>query len=176
MTVPLMILAVLAVVSGFIEVPHVFVHEGANWFSHYLSGVIAVPEASHLDASTEFALMGIALGLVILMIIITYVIYVAKKTVPPAEENLSALDKLSYNKFYVDEIYDAVIGKPVALLSSFSSSIIEKQIIDRFVNLSGQAVQLSSKTLRLVQSGNINTYATLMVIGIVVLLLINIVL
>ena len=176
MTVPLMVLAALTVLSGFIEVPHVL--GGHNWFSHYLAGAnIALPEASHVAASTELLLMGVALTLVVLVILITYVLYVSKKTLPPSSESeMSFLDKLSYNKFYVDELYDAVVVKPIALLSDFNSNIIEKQFIDRIVNASGKSIQWSGKTIRYIQSGDVNTYAIFMVIGIVVILFINLVL
>ena len=177
MTIPLMILAALTVFSGFIEIPHVFVHEGSNWFSHYLAAAhISLPAPSHISASTEFMLMGTALGLVSLVILITYVLYVSKKTMPPASEaDLSFLDKLSYNKFYVDEIYDTIIVKPIALLSDLNA-IIEKQFIDRIVNLSGKSIQWSGKTIRYIQSGDVNTYAIFMAIGIVVILFLNLVL
>jgi NADH-quinone oxidoreductase subunit L len=177
MTVPLLVLAFFTVVSGFIEVPHVFIH-GGDWFSHYLAGAhIALPEASHLSASTELTLMFAALALVVSVIIITYIIYVKNKVLPATNESdLSFLDKLSYNKFYMDEIYDATIVKPIGALSTFSSSFIEKQIIDRFVNLSGKAVQFSGKNIRFIQSGDVNTYAIFMVLGIVIILFINLVL
>lgn len=176
MTIPLMILATLTVFSGFIDVPHVL--GGHNWFSHYLAAAnIALPEASHISASTEFILMGTALTLVVLVIIITYVLYVSKKTSPAASESeMSFLDKLSYNKFYVDELYDFVVVKPIALLSDFNSNIIEKQFIDRIVNVSGKSIQWSGKTIRYIQSGDVNTYAIFMVIGIVVILFLNLVL
>jgi NADH-quinone oxidoreductase subunit L len=176
MTIPLMILATLTVLSGFIEVPHVL--GGHNWFSHYLAGAnIALPEASHISASTEFLLMGAALTLVVLVIFITYFLYVSKKTLPAASESeMSFLDKLSYNKFYVDELYDFVVVKPIALLSDFNSNIIEKHFIDRIVNVSGKSIQWSGKTIRYIQSGDVNTYAIFMVIGIVVILFLNLVL
>lgn len=178
MTIPLMVLAALTVVSGFIEIPHVFVHEGSNWFSHYLAAAnIALPEASHISASTEFILMGTALTLVVLVILITFVLYVSKKTLPASSDSeLSFLDKLSYNKFYVDEIYDAVIVKPLALLSDFNSNILEKQFIDHIVNFTGKSVQWSGKTIRLIQSGDVNMYAIFMVFGIVIILFLNLVL
>jgi len=178
MTIPLMILAALTVVGGFIEIPHVFIHEGSNWFSHYLAGAnIALPEPSHISASTEYLLMGTALTLVVLVIFITYFLYVSKKTLPAASESeMSFLDKLSYNKFHVDELYDFVVVKPLALLSDFNSNVIEKQFIDRIVNVSGKSIQWSGKTIRYIQSGDVNTYAIFMVIGIVVILFLNLVL
>jgi NADH-quinone oxidoreductase subunit L len=177
MTIPLIILATLTIFSGFIEIPHVFVHEGSNWFSHYLAAAnISLSAPSHISASTEFMLMGTALGLVSLVILFTYVLYVSKKTMPPASESdLSFIDKLSFNKFYVDEIYDTIIVKPIALLSDLNA-LIENQFIDRIVNLSGKSIQWSGKTIRFIQSGDVNTYAIFMAIGIVVILFLNLVL
>lgn len=178
MTLPLMILAALTVLAGFIEIPHVFVHEGSNWFSHYLADAhVPLLEASSISASTEFVLMGSALTLVLLVILSTYIIYVSKKTLPASSENdMSALDKLSYNKFYVDELYDTIILKPIAFFSDIFHNIIEKNFIDRIVNFSGKSIQWSGKTIRFVQSGDVNTYTIFMVIGIVVILFLNFIL
>jgi NADH-quinone oxidoreductase subunit L len=178
MTIPLMILATLTVFAGFIEIPHVFVHEGSNWFSHYLAAAhVPLLEASGISASTEFLLMGSALTLVILVILTTYIIYVSKKTLPAAsEKDMSSLDKLSYNKFYVDELYDTIIVKPITFFSDMFHSIIEKNFIDRIVNFSGKSIQWSGKTIRFAQSGDVNTYAIFMVIGIVVILFLKLIL
>jgi NADH-quinone oxidoreductase subunit L len=178
MTIPLMILATCAVLAGFIEIPHVFVHEGSNWFSHYLAAAhIPLREASEIPASTEFLLMGSALTLVLLVILTTYIIYVSKKTLPAAsEKDMSFLDKLSYHKFYVDELYDTIILKPIAFFSDIFHNIIEKNFIDRIVNFSGKSIQWSGKTIRFVQSGDVNTYAIFMVIGIVVILFLKLIL
>ena len=178
MTIPLMILATLTVCAGFIEIPHVFVHEGSNWFSHYLAAAnVPLLEASNISASTEFLLMGSALTLVVLVILTTYIIYVSKKTLPAAsEKDMSFLDKLPYNKFYIDELYDTIILKPIAFFSDIFHSIIEKNFIDRIVNFSGKSIQWSGKTIRFAQSGDVNTYAIFMVIGIVVILFLKLIL
>ncbi|MFZ1678477.1 MAG: hypothetical protein WAT91_14450, partial [Saprospiraceae bacterium] len=82
-------------------------------------------------------------------------------------------EKLVYNKFYVDEFYEKFISQPVFRLSTFAGDWIDKMIIDRVVNGSGWLVEVSGKTLRLLQTGNTGFYVFAMVIGMVVLFIIR---
>ncbi|HTM98412.1 MAG TPA: hypothetical protein VL088_06710, partial [Pedobacter sp.] len=83
----------------------------------------------------------------------------------------SILAKISYNKFYLDEIYDAIIRKPLDAFSAFFYRIIDKKLIDGLVNGLGWTANEGSKGLRLLQSGNVGFYIFMMVFGIVALLL-----
>ena len=175
MTIPLMVLAVLSVVGGFIGVPEVL--GGSNKLAEYLSPVIykiGEGEAHHaLSHSTEYMLMGISTGLVILTIIVAYVIYVSKKTLPVAEGKESGFAKVLYNKYYIDELYNSLFVKPLKALSDFSGKILDNVIVDGIVNGVGKGVEAGSKVLRYTQSGSISAYLFAMVIGIIVLLIIN---
>ena len=68
------------------------------------------------------------------------------------------------NKWYVDELYDAVISRPLRSLSSFMNMRIERQFIDGIVNGVGRAVQYGSRQLRLIQSGQVGSYILIMVV------------
>ena len=114
--------------------------------------------------------MGVSVGVAVLAIIIAYTIYVAQKSVPVAEGQEKGLVKLIYNKYYVDEIYDFIIRKPLDALSGFFYSVIELLGIDKIVNSFGGATIGTSKILRLLQTGDIGFYIFAMVIGIVVIL------
>jgi NADH-quinone oxidoreductase subunit L len=85
-------------------------------------------------------------------------------------EPRSVLAKISYNKFYFDEFYAAIIQKPLDSLSGFFFKVIEKSGIDGVINGLGQGSIEASKGFRLLQTGNVGFYIFAMVIGVVVLL------
>nr|MBC7613361.1 NADH-quinone oxidoreductase subunit L [Pseudopedobacter sp.] len=174
MTIPLMILAILSVVGGFIGVPEVL--GGGHWLSYYLAPVfeastsrLSVIELSH---STEYMLMGISVAGVVIAIIYAYVKYIKNSHVPLADsEERSVLAKISYNKFYFDELYSAIIQKPLDVISEFFYKIVDKAGIDGFVNDLGKGSMEASKGLRLLQTGNVGFYIFAMVIGVLGILI-----
>ena len=174
MTIPLIILAILSVVGGFINVPEVL--GGGHWLASYLAPVFEastskLPQLS-LDHSTEFMLMGVSVGGVIVAIIYAYIKYIKNSHVPVADgAERSALATISYKKFYLDEIYSAIIQKPLDAASNFFFKIVDKRGIDGLVNGLGKGSIEASKTLRLLQTGNVGFYIFAMVIGVVAVLL-----
>jgi NADH-quinone oxidoreductase subunit L len=169
MTIPLIVLAILSAVGGFIGIPEVL--GGHHWLSQWLSPVIMHhPEAG--DHSTEFMLMGITIVGVLISIGIAYARYVKQNHVPvAAEAKRPMLASISYHKFYIDELYDAIIRKPLDALSTFFYKIIDTKIVDGIVNGLGLGTSEASKGLRLLQSGNVGFYIFMMVVGIISLLL-----
>jgi len=169
MTIPLIVLAVLSAVGGFIGIPEVL--GGHHWLSQWLSPVIMHhPEAG--DHSTEFMLMGITIVGVLISIGIAYSRYVKQNHVPvAAEAKRPVLASISYNKFYIDELYDAIIRKPLDALSTFFYKTVDTKIVDGIVNGLGLGTSEASKGLRLLQSGNVGFYIFMMVVGIISLLL-----
>jgi NADH-quinone oxidoreductase subunit L len=169
MTVPLIVLAILSAVGGFIGIPEVL--GGHHWLSQWLSPVIMHhPEAG--DHSTEFMLMGITIAGVLISIGIAWSRYVKQNHIPvPDEAQRPALANISYHKFYLDEIYDAIIRKPLDGLSTFLYKIVDNKIVDGIVNGLGWGTSEASKGLRLLQSGNVGFYIFMMVLGIISLLL-----
>ncbi|TKC01938.1 NADH-quinone oxidoreductase subunit L [Pedobacter cryotolerans] len=170
MTLPLIVLAVLAAIGGLINIPAVF--GGNEWLAHWLEGAGIKHHALTLDHATEYALMGVSVLAAVVALIFAYTRYVKNAHVPVADEaQRSALAKLSYHKFYLDEIYDAIIRKPLDAFSKFFYRIIDKKLIDGLVNGLGWTATEGSKGLRLLQSGNVGFYIFMMVFGIVALLL-----
>jgi NADH-quinone oxidoreductase subunit L len=172
-TIPLSILAVLSFAGGFMGVPEAL--GGSHWLSEFLAPVFAtslsIVQHHHLDHATEYMLMGTIVGLTIVMIVIAYVVYVSKKTVPtPEAEKLNPVYSTVYNKYFIDEIYNAIVVKPLYTISHAFDIFIERLGIDRLVNGVGDSIQEGSKTLRLLQNGGIGFYIFAMVIGILVLL------
>ena len=174
MTLPLIILAVLSVVGGFIGVPEVL--GGGHWLSHYLapvfeSSTVKMGELT-LNHTTEYLLMGISVGGVLLAILYAYIKYIKNNHVPVLDtEPRSALAKISYGKFYFDEFYNAIIQKPLDSVSGFFYKVVDKSGIDALVNSLGKGSIEASKTLRLLQTGNVGFYIFSMVVGVVALLL-----
>jgi NADH-quinone oxidoreductase subunit L len=89
-----------------------------------------------------------------------------------AKEN-KGFGKVLENKWYVDELYDGIIVKPLQSLAAFFNNILEKKGIDGFVNGVGKAVNYGSRQVRLLQSGHVGSYVLLMVIGILILFIVQ---
>ncbi len=175
-TIPLMVLAGLSVLGGFFNVPEVLF--GSSRLEGFLAPVFdqstAIAERAELSHTTEYALMGTVVILTLVIFGIAYSMYVSKKQVPISEGQESGVQKLLYHKYYVDEVYDALIVKPLYWLSGILDRIIEKMGIDRFVNVAGESVIDWSKVFRFLQNGSIGFYIFAMVIGVVVMLALSI--
>ncbi|MCX6316568.1 MAG: NADH-quinone oxidoreductase subunit L [Bacteroidetes bacterium] len=163
MLLPLIILAVLSIVGGLVGIPDVIMH-GGDKLGAFLSPVIPVHEGHHVEASTEYMLMGISTGLVLVMIIAAMYIY---KNFTPTETK--GFGKVLENKWYVDELYDRVIVKPLHWFAGFLNNIFERVIIDGLVNGVGKLVNYGGRQMRLLQSGQTGTYVLLMVVSMVII-------
>jgi len=174
MTFPLIVLAILSIVGGFIGVPEVL--GGNHWLAGFLEPVfhdslMKVHETAALDHNTEYLLMGVSVAGALVAAIIAYVRYAKNGHVPvPDTAERGALANLSYNKYYIDELYDFIIAKPLNALSGFFYRIVDKTVIDGLVNGFGRVASEASKGLRLLQTGNIGFYIFMMIASIVALL------
>ena len=170
MTVPLVILAVLSVLGGFLNTPH-FLHLGnEQWLAHWFSAVIPLNEL-HLEPSTEWSLMTFTTGLALAIIVASYFIYGKKSNLPASDAAQTGLTRVIAHKFYVDEIYDFMFVRPVERLSKIFHYYIDIQGIDGIVNGMGTGVQRLGAELRKLQNGNIEYYLLGMVVGALLLLL-----
>lgn len=174
MTVPLIILAILAAVGGFLNIPEAL--HGNQWLADFLSPIFAegqkVVEPFHLSHSTEYILMGISAVAAIVMAVFAYTKYVKAGQIPKADgAEQGFLYKLSYNKFYVDEIYDMLIVKPLDALSTFLHKIVDRAGIDGLVNGIGNFFFTTGRGVRQLQSGHVGFYIFMMVVGVVVIML-----
>jgi NADH-quinone oxidoreductase subunit L len=178
MTLPLIVLAVLSAVGGFMGAP-MFV--GKHFLADYLAPIFTyskqiLPAAftTEPEHSTELMLMGISVLVAVIGIVLAYVQYVARAQ-RPAEDDAqrSAPENLVYHKYYIDELYDTIIVKPVMALSTGLYKFVENGIIDPIVNGVGRMTLAGGRALRYVQTGSVETYLILMVIGIVLILGLN---
>ncbi len=176
MTLPLIVLCILAVVGGLLGLPEVFHVQHA--FSTYLSSVTEgsaqyLVDHEKVSHATEIALMSFAGIGAIVVIIFAYNKYVKQNALPADDVELTGLNKVISNKFYVDEIYETVFVKPITVLSDLFLVLVDKLIIDLAVNATAWIVATTGKTMRLMQTGNTGFYVFAMVIGMMVLLIIR---
>ena len=178
MTIPLIILAVLAVVGGFLNIPALF--GGSSSLETFLLPVFAdanviMEHPVPLSHSTEWMLMGVTLAGVLVMILWAYQRYVKlNKGLLPDEARRSPVIRLVSKKYFMDEIYDFLIVKPLFWLSRFLHHFVELRFIDRIVNGIGHTVIRTGHTLRFIQTGNVGFYMFIMVLGIILILFFNI--
>jgi len=166
MTFPLIVLAILSIIGGYVGVPEVL--GGHHELASYLSPVVKSAE-HHLDHNTEYMLMGLSTILVVISISFAWMKFKNYKV----EGEANGLGKVLENKWYVDELYQAVIVNPLKSISAFFNNIIESKVIDGAVNGVGKAVNYSSRQLRWLQSGQVGAYVLLMVIGMLILFFIQ---
>lgn len=167
MTIPLIVLAVLAVVGGYIGLPEVMSEH--NGIADFLKPAVVNFGEFKLPANTEWMLMAISVAVSLVMIFISY--FVNNK--PSFVEN-TGIAKLLENKWYIDEIYDAIIVKPIAALSDIMDRFMEKLGIDGIVNGVGKSVKYGGDKLRLLQTGQVGFYLFIMVLGMVALFSISV--
>jgi NADH-quinone oxidoreductase subunit L len=179
-TIPLIILALLAAVAGFLGIPEVIAPH-AHWLEHYLSPVLAASGAEGaagaggasaaepaMSAGTEWGLMGLSVALALIGSIYAWGRFSRK----PELDEPTGFGKVLANKWYVDEFYNALIVRPLDLLGKFLVWI-DKYVIDAIVNGIGRLVQYGSRQIRLLQSGQVGGYVLLMVVGMIVLFLVE---
>jgi NADH-quinone oxidoreductase subunit L len=173
MTIPLMVLAVLSVLGGLIGIPEVF--HAKHLLKEWLSPIIRNDAISTLSHNTEYMLMALAVALAAITIYFAYNKFVKKGDLPEAkDENLKGVQKLVYNKYYVDEAYSNIIQKPLDGISKAFGFFIDNKVIDGIVNLFKDIIGLLSSVLRRAQAGYIEVYLFAMVISIIIILLVGI--
>ena len=170
MTVPLMVLAVLSVVGGALNLPHLV--GGHETMKHFLAtasdGVNA--EHMHLDATTEWTLMGITVALIAVVIVLAWNRFGKRATLDAEPEQLPLLQRLIARKWLLDELYAYLFERPYTWLSDHFSSIGERTLMGPMVAGAGRGTQQLGDLLRRVQTGNMSVYLFGMVVGIIVLL------
>ena len=186
MTMPLVVLAAGAVVVGFLGLPAVF---GPNLFAGFLEpvlgghggggehhalmqtlsdakGPVAAAAGGH-NTALELGLMVVSVLVAITGIALAVLFYLRRPELPGKfTKSIGGLYPLVYNKYYVDEIYEATIVKPgYAISDRIMFRLIDAGVIEGIVNGLGIFARLVGSTMRLFQSGVIRTYAFFMILG-----------
>ena len=154
--------------------------------NHYLSDYLdpiftyshrVMPAASSAELShgTELMLIGISVGVALAGLIpgLRALHQPAPSAPPRRSRSAPAVDSLVYHKYYVDELYNAVFVKPTMALSKGLYKFVENGVINPITNGVGRATLAGGQLLRFVQTGSVETYLILMVLGIVLILGLN---
>jgi len=176
MTLPLVALALLSIAGGWLGLPPVL---GSHWLGGFLGPVFADlhhleggAHGGHLGHATEWMLMGVSTLVALGGFAVAWLRFLK----PAALGDLfatpaSAWQRLLADKYRIDELYDALVVRPLGRLAGFLWRWIDELLIDGLVNFSGLAVRVGGEVLRLLQTGYVQTYAFFMVLGVIVLLL-----
>jgi NADH-quinone oxidoreductase subunit L len=193
MTRPLMALAVGAIVAGFVGIPAVLWPSGsaiARFLEPSFEGAVHHPH--HVSHAVELILMAFSVAVGVLGIFLAYRFYVKE---PSISERLARRwagpHRVLLNKYYVDEAYDSTVirgtlasavglwavdrnvvdggvngaGK-ITVITSWFSGLTDRSVVDGLVNAVGRVIQEASFTFRRFQTGLIQNYALLMLVGV----------
>jgi NADH-quinone oxidoreductase subunit L len=209
MTVPLMILAVLAAVGGWVGIPKLLTFgKDLNLFHHWLAPAITLPgagghgaeaaghgaEAAH-SAGLEFGLMAAAVAIAASGIFLAIQVYKTSGLPQKIADSLGPVYRLVRNLFWVDEFYKLVIYRPFYALCrgfkwldvhlvdglvngarnatlglSYLSNAHDRFVVDGLVNLTGGVTHMFYRLFSRLQSGMIQTYLTVMLLGVFILI------
>lgn len=175
MLLPLVILGILSLVGGWIGWPAAL--GGNNWFAHFLDPVFGV-SAAVTPVSADFTLERILSGVSLIVAVLGWFVadqMYRRKTLPTGQvgDGTQPFYRLLWNKYWVDEIYGALIVWPILVLSrTVLQRGIEYGIIDG-TNVAWIAIgRGSSNGIRRMQSGNIRSYAGWLAAGAAALLIV----
>jgi NADH-quinone oxidoreductase subunit L len=176
MTVPLIVLAALSVVAGFIGLP-VVLGENVNWIDRFLAPILLplaglAAEGHHLSHAAEWALIALSVAVAAGGLWLGWTWYAKQGGAAPARlaARFPGLFVLVSEKFRVDELYDALIVRPFTWLSRVAWKVVDVLIIDGVLNAGAFLVELAGDALRFLQTGNVRNYALGILLGLVALM------
>jgi NADH-quinone oxidoreductase subunit L len=185
MAIPLIVLAIGSIVAGYVGVPHAL--GGHNRIEGFLepafevhapatAGAVAEAVPAHAPAEdlirVERMLMMLSTAIALAGIGLAFYFWLVRPDIPAKlAQSAGGLYRLLLNKYYIDEIYDAVIVQPTKRLSEgVLWKSLDAALIDATVNGVGAAVRSASATLRQLQTGSVRTYAASLFLGVVMIL------
>jgi len=172
MTLPLVVLAVLASVGGFVGIP---IFPGLNVFGDFLAPVFApakaildhgVHHAAHHPLGLELTLMGVSLAIAIIGLLFARWMYITDPAEPDRViQRIPGVHRLVYNKYWVDELYDVLFVNSIVAFSKWLWKAFDDAVIDGIVNGVASVVRRWGSELRLLQTGLVKDYAFSMLVG-----------
>ena len=177
MTLPLIVLAFLSIVGGWVGLPAVIAENG-NRIGRFLSPIL-VPIAGHdavheaLPHATEWLLMAVSVAVAAAGILLAWKWYAKEEGRVPARIAAAwpGLYSLVADKFRIDELYDFLFVRPFEWIARFLWKVVDVLIIDGVLNAGAFLIELTGDFLRFLQTGNVRNYALSFLIGLVALLL-----
>jgi NADH-quinone oxidoreductase subunit L len=195
MIIPLAVLAVLSIVGGWVGPP---MQEGGHALERWLApvfhaepavaahgsepahgaadaahGAAAAGHGAHaVPRSTEWLLIALSVGVAALGIFLAWRVYLKSPSLATTlRERFAALHRVLLNKYWIDELYDALVVRPGHALSRGLWKIFDTRVVDGTVNGVGYTFEGFSAILRLFQTGFVGTYAFFFTLGVAALLL-----
>jgi NADH-quinone oxidoreductase subunit L len=184
MIVPLVVLALLSIVGGWVGPP---LMPGGNPFHHWLAPVFGGgahgasaahgaaaghgAEAAHeVSRTTEILLIVASVAGALLGIFFAFRAYLQQPGLATRlQQQFAGLHKMLLNKYWIDELYDAIVVRPVRRLSEAFWKFWDEKVVDGLVNGVGYTLEGLSAVLRLFQTGFVGTYALFFTLGVLVL-------
>ncbi len=179
MTVPLIVLAFLSLVGGFVGIPII---EHGNRFGTWLAPVFApaheiLSKAAHAEGgghhnvSLELLLMSVSLAIAIIGLFIARYMYISRPETPDkVVKEWKGLHTVVYNKYYMDEIYDFLFVNSIVDFSRFLWKSFDDLVIDGIVNGVARLTQGWGGVMRWLQSGLVKDYALSILFGVLVVI------
>ena len=187
MTIPLMVLAVLSVVGGWVGIPHIL--GGSNYFEQWLEPVFgpakrrrrlpsissrrhSLKAAGHAQASSpEGMLMAAAVIIAFAGIFIAYYLYISRPDLPGRfVAAMPGVFRTVNNKYYVDELYQATFVRGLFGLGRFCKRVVDETLIDGTINGVAWLIRAIGGLIRLFQSGYVQGYAFALMFGAILVL------
>lgn len=172
MTIPLIALAILSVIGGYVGISHSL--GGGNNFESFLSVVFKGAEEAHIahvSYSAEYLLMILSIAVVIAGILIAYRLYISHPEVPrKLGQRFKGAYTILLNKYYVDELYAKIIVNPLLSLALWCWRFFDAKIIDGAANGSAFLTGWISAVIRRLHTGYVRNYALSLVLGVVIIL------
>jgi NADH-quinone oxidoreductase subunit L len=176
MTIPLIILALLSVIGGWIGIPHVIGHvlgHIPNYWENWLSPLIAkLPEAANTaphSAIEEWLLMGVSVSLAGISALVASYMYLKKVDAPQkVVQALGPVYNVVNNKYYVDEAYFGAIINPLIGASRNLWFYVDVNVIDKLTYKAADLTKGAGTIVKSLQNGNMQQYALYVIIGVIV--------
>ena len=176
MTIPLIILAVLSVVGGFINLPHFIGHGNYAKLGDWLKSIyvydVGLPEVAF---GTEMILLGLTVLMFFTVWFVVKNIYVNKKKMALPDEKYTGWERLSNRKLFLDELNNATFVRFIEGLG-VGGNMFDKGVLNRFVDFIGSGAEDSGRAAKKLQNGNVENYVLIMSLAIGIILIVNFIL
>jgi NADH-quinone oxidoreductase subunit L len=177
MTIPLILLAVLSAIGGFIGIPEIFSGDHGNLFHTWLAPIFKTAELKLMHGGShthfeELILMSVSVIAAISAILYARKVYLKKPEIATkTASRFKGIYNILLNKYKLDEFYEASIVNPLVKGSeNILWKIADNKIIDGLINGLAKVIDNISGSIKKIQTGIAQSYALVMVLGILIAL------
>ncbi|SFI58528.1 NADH-quinone oxidoreductase subunit L [Kaistella treverensis] len=176
MTLPLIVLAVLTVIGGFINLPHFIGHGDYAKLADWLKIIYVYDvELAEVPFMTEMILLGLTVLMFFVVWFLVRNIYVNKKKMALPDEKYNGWERLSNRKLYLDELNNVTFVKFIEGLG-VGGNMFDKGVLKRFVDYIGIGAEDSGRAAKRLQNGNVENYVLIMSLAVGIILIVNFIL